>query len=159
LGIVATSDVLLTWPQQADAKSYAVYGDGGDGSIDYENAVNTALIDDRGGSAGQDGYGLGEYGNTPYGADEAGYGAGAYGQGLYGTDDDGVSCLLERLSDAAHQFAAVGMDAAGNEQTPATAVADLVLAGEPAPPADLAAVAYAAGRVRLTFARSEHDEN
>ncbi|HUS91157.1 MAG TPA: hypothetical protein VM695_04870 [Phycisphaerae bacterium] len=145
MGITATAQVLLRWPQTADVPAggyYEVFGDGGDGSVDYDSPINPTPIDAWPDRACMDGYG---------------YGGGGYGRGRYGAAEAQLTHVTESVADGRQQFAVVPYDAADNPAA-GNLEAAVMVRGVPDPPTRLSAAAYAAGVLSLNFKLSADDD-
>ncbi|MFB3893215.1 MAG: hypothetical protein ACE15C_14460 [Phycisphaerae bacterium] len=136
--ITAKSRARITWNSQAAlgaGDSYNVYGDGGSGSIDYDNPLNAEPIP-----------------HAPELVSSAGWGYGSWGYGLWGQFSPmAMAFITQLLADGTYLFAVCARDEAGNETHPAAQTASVTLAGQPRPPANLKATAYAAGSDTVTF--------
>jgi len=144
MGIVASARVRLTWPLDAALAAgsyYQVFGDGGDGSIDYGSPLNAMPIEAR---------------KDLVSAAALGYGGGGYGRGGYGHGGSLMRFDTDALPDCRHKLAVIAYDQADN---PAAAVETAIaVAGVPEPPRELAAGAYAGGVLSMTFDLSDDDE-
>jgi len=166
MGIIATSQAVIRWPQQQEIEPggyYNVYADARDGVIDYATPCNAAPKVAWPENAGRVGDGLG-----PDGSGADGYGYGGIGDGAgadgYGWDGFGAALLAVTsgpLADGTWLFAVVGYDAAGNPSSAAGGTtAQATLAGTPEPPASIEANSYddVTGTLAMTLGLSADDE-
>lgn len=120
-GIVDSGRVKITMlreqglPVGASAK---IYGDSGQGQIDYDQPVNKLPI--RIWAAWQDkaGFGMAGFGNGDFGFDGAaavGFGKGNFGHGRFGFDADAVEWMSEVMPAWAYRFGVKVSDERGNE--------------------------------------------
>jgi len=110
--------VVLSWPRRGklprDSKA-VIYGDGGEGSINYDEPI--ATVDIWEGPAdkwgwGLDGFGAGDFGYS--GAGAVGWGKGSFGEGEFGFDADIQSFESEPLAAGRYKFAVRISDTRGN---------------------------------------------
>lgn len=165
MGIIAQAQVAAGWPEQQEIPAdgtVAIYHGLGAGAIDYNTPVNASPIPawlDREGKFGA-GLGPAGEGNAGFGSGGPGAGLGAAGLGEAGFGADLQQFITPEYPDGPHRFAAVGLDAAGNEVTPAEILASVTLAGVPDPPGAPTASAYDNGTDTLTlnWSLSKDDE-
>ena len=129
----AKSALRLSWLAGSDMPIdgyYIVYGNGGEGEIDYATPLSPRL------AAWPDCVGFGEE------DDSLGYGLDGYGLEAYGFGDGrlilaSLSSIPDSDPDGTWEFAVLAYDAAGNVISPAPVLAGIVLAGVPRPPTRL----------------------
>ena len=146
MGLTATAQVLLRWPQTADVPAggyYEVFGDDGAGAVDYDAPINSAAIDAWPDRACVDGYG---------------YGGGGYGRGRYGAAEAQLSHVTEPVADGRRLFAVVPYDQADNPAA-GNLEAAAIVRGEPQPPRRLVATAFADDVLSLGFSLSRSDDD
>jgi len=158
MGITASASADVAWPQSQAVLPGGHY----DVHVDAaEHPDNSLPIDAWPDLQGKRGWGCGRWGGGGWGAGEVGYG---WGQGGWGLGPWGYGGLLlghrtQPLADGLHTIDVRATDAAGNVAAGGHPEASLVVAGEPAAPEDLAADAYEAGVLALTFTLSRDDED
>jgi len=143
--------------------TYSIYrGDNIGGAVDYESPMNTRPIPAWPAGADQWGDGLGADGDGGDGFGEGGLGdgLGADGFGLDGFSGDFRQWTTPRLLDGMYLMAVVAADAAGNvDAESARTTTQVILAGIPLPPSDLAGDTYndSTDTLRLAFTFSPDD--
>ena len=165
MGIVADAQVELNWAQQQDVPvdgAFNVYSAPAGQALGYSNRLNASAIPAWPDGEGKIGWGLGGWGADPWGLGPAGlgFGGGGWGGDCWGIGAEPMSFDTVQLDDGAYQFAVVGLDAPGNQVTPADMIVTATVAGTPAPPGVPEPTDYDDGTdtLSLAWALSADDE-
>jgi len=109
---------VLNWPRRGTLplnNKAVIYGDGGEGSINYDEAI--AAVDIWEGASDKWGWGLDEFGAGDFGysgTGAVGWGLGSFGEGEFGFDADIESFESEPLVTGRYKFAVRISNAQGN---------------------------------------------
>jgi len=169
MSITATSArARITWPKQHDIDpggAFNVYGDGGDGSIDYSagSALNPSPIPAWPTIAGKIGFLLGGFLDGPFLEGDGGFGflEGGFLEGgfLEGSASqevgDSIGFLTALLADGLQKFGLKAVDAAGNEST--AVETSLTVQGVPEPPSNITAASLVGDALTITWTKSTDD--
>lgn len=165
MGITAKSRARLTWPQaglgpRGSYHAYRSAAGGGAADVDYAAPIEDAPIEAWPDGEIAGGFGAGGFGERGFGDNGpgAGFGLGGFGAGGLGAGELELNWDSPPLADARYGLAVAAIDEAGNDGEPAAVADELVMAGEPLPPARLRPSAYAGGLLALTFTLSADDE-